>query len=231
MAEPLPAPPDPVLLVQDDTGPPVVIDRGPAQEEAERELSRELYTQHEPGLFRRIFDWVWDRVLELLDSAVVLVPGGWLGLLLIVAAVLGLLIALRMRLGSTRSARRGGKERIFTEQPRSAAGHRANADEHAAAGRWDQAVQERMRALVRGLEERTLLDPSPGRTADEAATEAARSLPALADGLRAAARTFDAVTYGGRHATAADHHRLRDLDEQTRRSRPDPAYATQGAPR
>ena len=60
-----------------------------------------------------------------------------------------------------------------------------------------------MRAIVRSLEERTLLDPRPGRTADEAAAEAGRPLPRHADRLRAAARTFDDVTYGGRTADEA----------------------------
>lgn len=101
---------------------------------------------------------------------------------------------------------------LFDEGPRSAADHRMAAEAHAAAGRWNEAVQERMRAVVRSLEERTLLDPRPGRTADEAAAEAARSLPAHADGLRAAARTFDDVTYGGRTAGPDTYARLRTLD-------------------
>ena len=64
-----------------------------------------------------------------------------------------------------------------------------------------------MRAIVRSLEERALLDPRPGRTADEAAAEAGRALPAHADRLRAAARDFDDVTYGGRTATGTGVHR------------------------
>ena len=35
--------------------------------------------------------------------------------------------------------------------------------------RFDEAVRERMRGLVRGLEERAVLEPRPGRTAGEAA--------------------------------------------------------------
>ncbi|HCA84735.1 MAG TPA: hypothetical protein DEQ61_04090, partial [Streptomyces sp.] len=78
----------------------------------------------------------------------------------------------------------------------------------------------RMRALVRSLEERALLDPRPGRTADEAAAEAGRPLPAHADRLRAAARDFDDVVYGGRHATAETYARLRELDVELQQARP-----------
>ncbi|MDJ0386424.1 DUF4129 domain-containing protein, partial [Streptomyces sp. G-G2] len=117
---------------------------------------------------------------------------------------------------------------LFDEGPRSAADHRANAEAHAAAGHWTEAVQERMRAVVRSLEERTLLDPRPGRTADEAAAEAARSLPAHTGELRAAARAFDDVTYGGRPADSGTYTRLRDLDVTLQRTRP--LLTTAGGP-
>lgn len=109
---------------------------------------------------------------------------------------------------------------LFDDGLRSAADHRATADAHAAAGRWTEAVQERMRAVVRSLEERTLLDPRPGRTADEAATEAAVSLPEHGDDLRAAARAFDDVTYGGRTGDPDTYDRLRTLDLTLERAKP-----------
>ncbi|MGP3970762.1 DUF4129 domain-containing protein [Streptomyces sp. 6N223] len=207
----------------DDPGPPVVVDRDPAREAAERELSKQIYAEHEPGLARRVWDWLWDRIVGTLESAAFATPGGWLGLLIILALVVALIVALRLRMGALRTAAgpgRGGGA-LFTDGPRSAAEHRAAAAEHARAARWDQAVQEQLRAIVRSLEERALLQPRPGRTADEAAAEAARPMPALAADLRAAATTFDAVTYGGLHATQADHARLRELDERLQRSKPD----------
>lgn len=89
-----------------------------------------------------------------------------------------------------------------------------------AAGRWNQAVQERMRALVRSLEERTLLDPRPGRTADEAAAAAGHALPTYDARLRAAARVFDDVTYGGRSADRAAYLTLLDLDRAVETATP-----------
>jgi hypothetical protein len=77
-----------------------------------------------------------------------------------------------------------------------------------------------MRAVVRSLEERALLEPRPGRTADEAAAEAGRTLPAHTDRLRDAARDFDDVTYGGRTATSEMYHRLTELDRDLERTKP-----------
>lgn len=109
---------------------------------------------------------------------------------------------------------------LFDERPRTAAEHRSAAEAHAAQGHWNQAVQERMRAIVRSLEERALLDVRPGRTADEAAAEAGRTLPGHADGLHAAARHFDDVTYGGRTADPQTYRRIARLDTDLERARP-----------
>ncbi|MDT0267821.1 DUF4129 domain-containing protein [Streptomyces sp. DSM 44915] len=206
----------------DDPGPPLTIPRDPAREAAERELSQHLYTQHQPGPVRRAWDWLWERLFGVLESAAFHAPGGWLGLLVILLITAGILLAIRLRLGALRTAagpRAGGA--LFTERPRTAAEHRAAAEEHAAAGRFGPAVRERMRAIVRALEERTLLDPRPGRTATEAAAEAAHALPDLGPRLHQAAALFDAVAYGEHPATAEDHARLAQLDDDQRRATPD----------
>lgn len=211
-----------MLPAADEPGPPVTLDREAAREAAERELSQRVYAEHEPGLVRRAWDWIWDRVFGVLESAAFATPGGWFGLLVLAVLVLALVIAVRLRLGALRSAAGPRRPALFTERPLSAAEYRAAAEEHARAGRWDDAVRDRLRAVVRSLEERALLDQRPGRTADEAAAEAGARLPALAGRLRAAATTFDAVTYGGQRADASDYAFLRGLDEEQRRTRPAP---------
>ena len=55
---------------------------------------------------------------------------------------------------------------------------------------------------------------------DEAAAEAGRPLPGHADRLRAAARDFDDVTYGGRRATEQAYHRITELDRDLERTKP-----------
>ena len=82
-------------------------------------------------------------------------------------------------------------------------------------------MRERLRAVVRSLEERAVLDERPGRTADEAAAEAGRALPGCAAGLRSAAVLFDEVWYGGRPAGPESYAALRDLDAQVQAARPD----------
>ncbi|MEV7275809.1 DUF4129 domain-containing protein [Streptomyces sp. NPDC093111] len=201
---------------------PVDIPRVPAQEAAERELSKPMYHENDPNLLQRGLDRFWDWVGRLFDSASGVTPGGVVGVVAIVVVVLAVIGALWWRLGTPRRspAATGGGDSLFDDGPRTAAEHRAAATRHAAAGQWNQAVQERMRAIVRSLEERALLDPRPGRTADEAAAEAGRSLPAHADGLRSAARAFDDVTYGGRTADEPAYRRVEQLDTAVERTRP-----------
>ncbi|MFJ6634255.1 DUF4129 domain-containing protein [Streptomyces sp. NPDC091376] len=207
---------------------PVDIPRVPAREAAERELSKPMYHENDPNLVERGLDRFWEWLGGIFDAAAGAAPGGPLGLVVIVLIVIALAAALWWRLGTPHRTLTTG-DALFDDRPRSAAQHRETAESHAAAGRWSQAVQERMRAIVRSLEERALLDPRPGRTADEAAADAGRPLPAHADALRAAARTFDDVTYGGRTADQQAYLRLRDLDADVERAKPQLSTTAQGA--
>ncbi|MEU6127263.1 DUF4129 domain-containing protein [Streptomyces sp. NPDC047123] len=207
------------LLPRTGDDPPVTIPRDPAREAAERELSKPMYHENDPGLFQRALNRFWGWVDDLFSAASGATPGGGFGLLVIVLAVALLAGALWWRLGAPRRAA-ASTPALFDDRPRSAAEHRAAAEAHAAQAHWNQAVQERMRALVRALEERALLDPRPGRTADEAAAEAGRTLPAHTDRLRSAAHAFDDVTYGGRTADQAAYLRLANLDRDLEHTRP-----------
>lgn len=215
-------------VAADGGGPPLDVPRVPAREAAERELSKPMYGEDERNVLLRAMDAFFEWIGDLFDAASGAAPGGWLGIVVITVVVVALVGALWWRLGTPRRVPTSA-DSLFDEGPRSAADHRRAADRHAAAGRWNQAVQERMRAVVRSLEERTLLDPRPGRTADEAAAEAGRTLPAHADGLRAAAREFDDVTYGGRTADQRAYQRLKDLDAAVERAKPQWNDASRGA--
>ncbi|MBT2442843.1 DUF4129 domain-containing protein [Streptomyces sp. ISL-36] len=208
---------------------PLDTPRVPAREAAERELSKPMYHENDPNLLERALDRFWEWVGELFDAASGATPGGLLGLLAIVLVALALIAALWWRLGTPHRVP-ATADSLFEDGPRTADQHRTAAARHAAAGRWNQALQERMRAVVRSLEERALLDPRPGRTADEAAAEAGRSLPSHADELRAAARSFDDVTYGGRTADAPAYRRIEELDVSLERTRPTLDTASAGAP-
>ncbi|MDI3389443.1 DUF4129 domain-containing protein [Streptomyces sp. B-S-A8] len=202
-----------------DDEPPVTIPRDPAREAAERELSRPMYHENDPSLLQRALDRFWEWVGDLFDAAAGATPGGAAGLVVIVLVAVLLLGALWWRLGTPHRAPSSSAP-VFDDRPRSAAEHRSAAEAHAADRQWNQALQERMRALVRSLEERALLDPRPGRTADEAAAEAGRSLPSHSDRLHTAARDFDDVTYGGRSADEQAYRRVASLDRDIERTRP-----------
>ncbi|GLP72787.1 membrane protein [Streptomyces sp. TUS-ST3] len=210
-----------------DDEPPLTIPRDPAREAASRELSKRMYHENDPSWFQRALNAFWDWVDKLFNAASSATPGGPLGLVVVIAAVVLIVGALWWRLGTPRSGPASAAA-LFDDRPRSAADHRAAAEAHAAQGHWNQAVQERMRAIVRSLEERALLDIRPGRTADEAAAEAGRALPSHSDRLRSAARDFDDVTYGGRAATEQSYHRIAEVDRDLERTKPVLANSTSG---
>ncbi|MEI7034895.1 DUF4129 domain-containing protein [Streptomyces pratensis] len=186
--------------------------RVPAREAAESELSKPMYHENDPNVVQRALNAFWDWVSGVFDAAASAAPGGPAGLVVLVVIVGGLIAALWWRLGTPQRHSRTPDTLFDADGPRSAAQHRAAAEAHAAALRWTEAVQERMRAIVRSLEERAVLDARPGRTADEAAAEAGRALPDHAGRLRAAARNFDDVAYGGRSADQSAYLSLRALD-------------------
>ncbi|MFF4259087.1 DUF4129 domain-containing protein [Streptomyces sp. NPDC001663] len=212
-------------LARSGDEPPVTIPRDPAREAARRELSKRMYHENDPGWLQRALNAFWDWVDKLFGSAAAATPGGTLGLVVVIMAVLAVLGALWWRLGTPRRQPTSSAA-LFDDRPRSAAEHRAAAEAHAAQGHWNQAVQEHMRAIVRSLEERALLDVRPGRTADEAAAEAGRALPSHTDRLRTAARDFDDVTYGGRRATEQSYRRIAELDRDLERTKPQFASST-----
>ncbi len=83
------------------------------------------------------------------------------------------------------------------------------ADQLAAAGRYAEAVRERLRAVVRDLIERGVLPHSPGWTVTELAAAAGRVRPPLAEPLSAGVAVFSEIWYGLRPATADDDAAMR----------------------
>ena len=199
---------------------PVDLGRDEAARLAREELAKQVYRDAGPGLVERLVRWLLEQAGRLLDGAAGVSPGGYSGLIVVLLLVAAAVVAVRLKVGplGRRAAR---DEALFVGRTRTAAQHRAAADAHAAAGAWAEAVRERLRAVVRSLEQRAVLDERAGRTADEAAAEAGRALPSCAAGLRAAAVLFDEIWYGGRPAGPESYAALRDLDAQVQAARPD----------
>lgn len=204
-------------------------DRATARQRAVEELTDPEYVREQPNLLQRGITWLLDQLGGLADAAAAAGTATALvvGVLLVTAVVVAAaLLAGPLRRGDLRSARRDGG--VFAGTRLSAAEHRRASETAAEAQQWSRAVQERFRATARSLEERVVLDPRPGRTADEVALEAGVLLPDVAAALRAASRVFDDVTYGERDGDEAGYRTCVAADEATARARP-PAARTSGA--
>ncbi|GAA2893448.1 DUF4129 domain-containing protein [Streptosporangium fragile] len=205
---------------------PIDIDREEAQRQAAQELLKAEYAKE--SLLDRILRGVSQFLGDLLDQDSVGVVGGvvaWSVLAAIVVALLTAIVLVARRTARGRTARGEG---VFGRRRRTAAEHREAAERLAAEAHWSDAIRERLRAIASELEERVIVDATPGRTAGELAAEAGRALPAFAAGLAAAARVFDDVTYGEVPGTAEGYALLRDLDERLRDARPVLAGAAPG---
>ena len=193
--------------------PTIDIDRDAAHDAAQRELGKPIYPK--ASLTERLISWIEDLLYRLADASAS-VPGGWLTLsvlatLLVVAIVVAIRIARR-----TMRTNRGGEYALFGEHELSAAEHRETAEQYAAVGDWSAAIRHRLRAVARQLEESSVLDPVPGRTATELARDAGRAIPRLTGELRRAVEVFNDVTYGERPGTQGEYRMIADLDDHLR---------------
>jgi len=194
------------------------VGRDEARRAAQRELSKGIYHQSQPGPLTRAFDAVIDWIERFLDRLAAGAPGGSSGALVLLALVLVIAAVVVWRTGPIRRGARVRQPHVELSGDVGPDEHRRRADEHAAAGRFAEAVRERMRAIVRELEMRGVLDPRPGRTADEVARDAGAAVPTIAADLRAAAGVFDEVWYGGRAATPQSDGVMRQADDRVRRA-------------
>lgn len=187
--------------------------REQARDAAREELSRRQYDDAQPPLVVRALGRLLREIGELLDRAASAAPGGAVGLLLLLALVV---LVVAVVLAKVRpSARRDRSGALFAGVGALTADqHRARAEAAAARGELAEAVRERLRAVVRELEARGVLDPRPGRTADEVAREAGAVVPEVADDLSRGAGVFGEVWYGGRAADAAAYATLVEVDQR-----------------
>jgi hypothetical protein len=210
------------------------IGRDQARELARRELDKQIYHRDDPSVAERILDkineWIESLTRTVSGAEQQSTFGGWIALAVILV-LLGLVVAAIMwRLGAVRGAA-ARKRALLADEPMTADDHRAAAARHEAAGQWAEAIRERLRAVARELEERVILEPRPGRTADELAAEAGAVLPELAAELAAAVRVFDEVWYGDRPGTPEGYAQLTRLDERVRAAKPRPLEPRPPEPR
>ncbi len=202
--------------------PSIDIDRDAAHQAAQSELSKPIYAKASAAA--RFLDWVNEQIYRLLDKTSS-IPGGWftatvLFILLAIAVVVAIRIARR-----TMRTNRGGDYLLFEAAQLTAAQHRTTAESYAAQGNWTAAIRHRLRAVARQLEETGILNPAPGRTANELASDAGAVLPHLAGELSRAATAFNDVTYGEEPGTRDAYQMIVDLDDHLRSRSPAVASA------
>lgn len=198
-------------------GPPGrgAVSRRAGQHLARSELSKAIYHPGVPVAVR-----IEDAIARLLGRVGVAGPAGWWAVIALAALAVLAVAAVLGWIGPVARSRRLATGALLSAGQLSARDHRLEAESRAAAGDFTTAIIESVRAIAVDLEERGILPPRVGRTADEIAAEASRALPGHAAGLRAAARLFDDVKYGEQAGTAASYRRLRDLDAGLRAARP-----------
>jgi hypothetical protein len=199
------------LLAAAPTAPPIT--RDGAQRAAQGELSKRAYHAGDPSTPNRVLQWLLHKIGNAVDAASRHAPGKGIGLLVIVVLLIVAVTLIGARLGRVRRTATATFA-VFGTEVVTAHDHRERAQAYAAEQQWAQAVREWLRATVRELEERGVLDPRPGRTASELCVEASAALPGIADELRRATSAFDAIWYGGRPASSDDEQLLRALDRR-----------------
>ncbi|PWJ54808.1 protein of unknown function [Quadrisphaera granulorum] len=209
-------------------GAPLAPSADEARRAAERELAKQVYRDAEPGLLQR----AWDALLDALSRIQGPSGGGVLQAVVVALLVLAVVVvvALLVRRTGAAARRATSDDGAGLTGPVDAASLRRDAQRAAQEERWDDAVVIGFRALVRALQERDLVGAAPGLTAAEAAREAGRSLPGLADRLTGAAVLFDGVLYGGRRADREDAATIASLDATATSTRPAPRDAATTAP-
>ncbi|HET7414304.1 MAG TPA: DUF4129 domain-containing protein [Arthrobacter sp.] len=204
---------------------PVLPDDEQARHWATEELSKGVYQQAKPSLFDQIVQGIAEWLGSLFDDITGVEAN--LGWIIITVGVL-LLIGLAIWLIKPRLNRRRQQQEMFDGGVLlTAEQHRAAGGEAAARGEFGQAALEQFRAIVRSAEERSVLDPQPGRTAAEVATQLESAFPGQRKPLQDAALGFNDVRYGGAAGSRAEFDRLLELDRELLTARP--VYADMAA--
>ncbi len=228
----IPALHGPAALAAPAGGVPV-IGRQAGQRLARTELSKSIY-HHQPSLTERVARFLLTWLARLFRATQGL-PGGWWEFVALVVLAAALVTVVLARIGPVARARRRRTAPGPAAPARTAGEHRDAATRLAEAGDYAAAICERVRAIAAELDERGILMPRIGRTADEFAAEAGRALPPHTASLLSAARLFDEVRYGQRPGTQPGYEQVADLDTRIRASAGrrgaarDPAPAGAGA--
>ncbi|RXZ67205.1 DUF4129 domain-containing protein [Agromyces albus] len=188
------------------------------------ELAKAEYRNAEPNAFDLAMEAVRDWIASLFEGAGGL-PAPVLTLLLVLLVVVLVVVGLLVFGVPRLRRRRRTLAPLFDDHDRRdlATLHRS-ALAAAARGDWPLAIEERFRAIVRGIVERDLVRVHPGTTARGFTDAAALPFPEHATALHAAAAEFDGVRYLGRDGSQDAYERLTALERDLGASAPADAW-------
>ncbi|MDN5559778.1 MAG: DUF4129 domain-containing protein [Ruaniaceae bacterium] len=200
---------------------PVEPDAAEAQRWAIEELEKSIYNT-QPTLWQRFVNWFLDQISNLFSGTTS--ATSTVVVLVIIAAVIAAVVIVFLYRGRVRqnrpTAARAHRSATLFEDSRTSADLWADARSAAARDDFTSACLDAYRGIVRSLDERVLLDETPGMTAHEAAMAGTAIFPSLAAGWNAGGNVFDALAYGDRSGSRTDFDGLSTLAAAVERAEP-----------
>lgn len=191
---------------------PVTPDDGEARSWLSDELSKTVYQDAKPGLLERLLTTIGQWLADVLRNVTAVDPD--LGVVLIGFGAIAVILLAVWLIRPRRNARTRELPGIFDGTTvHTAAEHRAHAAAAAGNGRYDDGLTEILRAVIVSAEERGVLDPAPGRTADEVSALLQSVFPGRRSGIGWLTSRFNEVRYGNGSAGAGDYGRAAALEE------------------
>lgn len=200
--------------------PPLTPDSDEARGLLAGELSKPQYRVEPPNWFDELMSNFVNWIMSLLGGG----DGtlNWIFLTVLVLIVAALIVFAFLVFGKPSLNRRSRVtgDLFGVAETRTAEELRAASQKAAQRGDWNEAYVLRFRALARSLNERTIVQHSPGTTAKQFARLASRALPELTQGFEQASDVFDLVRYLGGVADEQRYAQLVELDERAEQLRP-----------
>ncbi len=173
---------------------------------ADRIMARAEFNEPEP-LLDRLAGWLDRVVSSLFDTLSEGGVGSFIAWLLLAAFVAALVYVMARWLPGPIRRSRAGRNGVEVDTParsvvdrRNEAQWRALADEHLAAGRYEEAYRARYRALLAHLIDAGVLADEPGRTPREYQQELAQVAPVADTPFAELTENFEQVWYSPAHA-------------------------------
>jgi hypothetical protein len=180
-----------------------------ARQAADQILADDRYREPTPTLLERVQDWIDDLFADLFGSLAD-AGGGFVGWILLAAAVAAIVFFVLRFGGSVQPDRRVAEAEVMVELTRSPGEWREEAARLEREGRYKEALRCLYRALVADLVARDLIPEIPGRTAGEYVRDIAANAPDQAPAFAAATELFELAWYANAPTGAPECARFRD---------------------